>query len=84
MAVPAAIKRKIARLRSGQPPRFIDLFSGCGGISLGFTTAGFEPIASVELDPKAAESHGASQLHRRCGAGGRCGLPGHCRAFGHP
>lgn len=60
MAAPAAIRRKIARLRSGHPPRFIDLFSGCGGISLGFTTAGFEPIASVELDPKAAESHGAN------------------------
>ena len=63
MAVPTAIKRKIARLRSGQPPRFIDLFSGCGGISLGFTTAGFEPIASVELDPRAAESHGANFAH---------------------
>lgn len=63
MAAPAAIKRKIARLRSGQPPRFIDLFSGCGGISLGFTTAGFEPIASVELDPRAAESHGANFAH---------------------
>lgn len=63
MAVPAAIKRKIARLRSGQPPRFIDLFSGCGGISLGFLTAGFEPIASVELDQRAAESHGANFAH---------------------
>jgi len=63
MAVSAAIKRKIARLRSGQPPRFIDLFSGCGGISLGFTSAGFEPIASVELDPRAAESHGANFAH---------------------
>lgn len=60
MAVPTAIRRKIARLRSGQPPRFIDLFSGCGGISLGFATAGFEPVASVELDPRAAESHGAN------------------------
>jgi DNA (cytosine-5)-methyltransferase 1 len=63
MATSAAIKRKIARLRSGQPPRFIDLFSGCGGISLGFTTAGFEPIASVELDQRAAESHGANFAH---------------------
>jgi DNA (cytosine-5)-methyltransferase 1 len=60
MAAPAAIRRKIARLRSGQPPRFIDLFSGCGGISLGFVTAGYEPIVSVELDLRAAESHGAN------------------------
>ncbi|WP_298236591.1 DNA cytosine methyltransferase [uncultured Azohydromonas sp.] len=60
MAVQLAIRRKIARLKSGQPPRFMDLFSGCGGISLGFATAGFESVASVEFDDKAAESHGAN------------------------
>ncbi|MCK4134951.1 DNA cytosine methyltransferase [Ralstonia pseudosolanacearum] len=38
----------------------MDLFSGCGGISLGFATAGFEPVASVEFDQRAAESHGAN------------------------
>jgi DNA (cytosine-5)-methyltransferase 1 len=60
MAVSKAIQRKISRLRSGNPPRFMDLFSGCGGISLGFATAGFELVASVEMDPWAAESHGAN------------------------
>jgi DNA (cytosine-5)-methyltransferase 1 len=59
-AVPAAIKRKIARLKGRQPPRFMDLFAGCGGLTLGFTSAGFEPVASVEWDVWAADSHGAN------------------------
>lgn len=60
MAASIAIRRKIARLKAGSPPRFMDLFAGCGGISLGFATAGFEPVASVEFDKWAAESHGAN------------------------
>lgn len=57
-STPAAIIRKISRLRSGQSPRMMDLFSGCGGLTLGFQTAGFRPVASVEIDRWAAESHG--------------------------
>jgi DNA (cytosine-5)-methyltransferase 1 len=38
----------------------MDLFAGCGGISLGFLTAGFQPVASVEIDAHAAQSHGAN------------------------
>ena len=38
----------------------MDMFAGCGGISLGFLTAGFAPVASVENDPWAARSHGAN------------------------
>ncbi|HXH37142.1 MAG TPA: DNA cytosine methyltransferase [Thermoanaerobaculia bacterium] len=49
--------RKLRRLRSGAQPRVLDLFSGCGGISLGFHSAGFEIASSVELDPLAAASH---------------------------
>lgn len=60
MPTPAAIRRKLARLRSSNPPRFMDLFSGCGGITLGFTSAGFEIVGSVELDKWAADSHGAN------------------------
>lgn len=41
MAGAKALRRKIARLNAGNPPRFMDLFAGCGGISLGFATAGF-------------------------------------------
>ncbi len=33
--------------------RFLDLFAGAGGLSEGFTQAGFEPVAHVESDPAA-------------------------------
>lgn len=38
----------------------MDLFGGCGGISLGFATAGFRVIGSVEADGWAAASHAAN------------------------
>ncbi|WP_419204702.1 DNA cytosine methyltransferase [Bordetella trematum] len=52
------IFRKLARLREGARPRVLDLFAGCGGISLGFEAAGFEIGGAVEFDPEAARSHG--------------------------
>lgn len=52
------IRQKIQRLRAGGRPRVLDLFSGCGGISLGFQAAGFEIAAAVEHDRDAARSHG--------------------------
>jgi DNA (cytosine-5)-methyltransferase 1 len=52
------IRQKIARLQDGGKPRVLDLFAGCGGISLGFTAAGFSVSAAVEFDPEAAASHG--------------------------
>jgi DNA (cytosine-5)-methyltransferase 1 len=36
---------------------YIDLFSGAGGISLGFELAGFEGIAAVEIMPAAIETY---------------------------
>jgi DNA (cytosine-5)-methyltransferase 1 len=36
----------------------LDLFSGCGGLSLGFAAAGYALCAAVEADPEAARSHG--------------------------
>ena len=55
-----AIERKLARLRAGGKPRVLDLFAGCGGLSLGFRAAGFEIAAAVENDPNAARSHGTN------------------------
>lgn len=52
------IQAKLIRLRQGEAPRVLDLFSGCGGFSLGFTAAGFELAAAIELDVNAARSHG--------------------------
>nr|WP_050996193.1 DNA cytosine methyltransferase [Bradyrhizobium yuanmingense] len=48
---------KIARLANGGAPRVIDLFAGCGGLSLGFHSAGFELVGAVENDPLAAATH---------------------------
>ena len=62
-----AIKSKLSRLRRGGKPRTIDLFSGCGGLSLGFQSAGFRIVGAVESDSLAAESH-ALNFHAHCSA----------------
>ncbi len=56
--------RKLDRLRLGGSPRVLDLFAGCGGMSLGFVSAGFSLSGAVEHDPLAAESH-ALNFHRQ-------------------
>jgi len=38
-------------------PIAVDLFSGAGGLSLGFEQAGFDVVASVEIDPIHAAIH---------------------------
>jgi len=48
---------KLERLHRGASPRVLDLFSGCGGISLGFQSAGFTISGAVEIDSDAAKSH---------------------------
>lgn len=52
-----ALARKLHRIAAGNAPRLLDLFSGCGGISLGFRRSGFAVCAAMELDPLAARSH---------------------------
>lgn len=37
-------------------PKVIDLFSGCGGLALGFEKAGFEIAAGIELMPEACKT----------------------------
>ena len=54
------IQAKLSRLRTGAQPRVLDLFSGCGGLSLGFSAAGFKIAAAIENDPTAAASYGAN------------------------
>ena len=58
MTADAITRAKIERLRRGGAPRVLDLFAGCGGLSLGFKAAGFEIAAAVEFDKDAAASHG--------------------------
>ncbi len=45
-----------SRSRSARPVA-IDLFSGAGGMSLGFEQAGFDVVAAVEYDPVHAATH---------------------------
>ena len=47
----------MSRLHSGAVPRALEICSGCGGLSLGLKTAGFELSAHVEIDPEAARSY---------------------------
>lgn len=55
-------KKKLERVTRGGKVRYLDLFSGCGGLSLGFHSAGYEMIGTVESDPLAARSHAINFL----------------------
>lgn len=48
---------KLNRFNSKNNLRVLDLFSGCGGLSLGFHKAGYEIVGNLELDKEAALSH---------------------------
>jgi DNA (cytosine-5)-methyltransferase 1 len=41
--------------------KFVDLFAGCGGMSLGFEMAGFDSVAAVEIDERAAETYAVNR-----------------------
>lgn len=43
--------------RNANRPIAIDLFSGAGGLSLGFEQAGFDVVAAIEVDPIHAAVH---------------------------
>lgn len=44
-------------MRLSKRPIGVDLFSGAGGMSLGFEQAGFDVLASVEIDPVHCATH---------------------------
>lgn len=51
------IAQKVARLHHGGTLRVLDLFAGCGGMSLGFRQAGAEIVAGLEIEPGRARTH---------------------------
>lgn len=57
------IKEKIKRQLEGHPLRVLDLFSGCGGLSLGFQKEGYKIVAGIEIDKEASRSH-ALNFHK--------------------
>ncbi|MCY7335402.1 MAG: DNA cytosine methyltransferase [Chamaesiphon sp.] len=62
-----SIQKKLERLSKGQQPRVLDLFSGCGGMSLGFNLAGYKLIGGVENDSLAIQSY-ALNFHSHDGS----------------
>lgn len=60
--IPEPYQEKISRLGAGGCIRNLDLFSGCGGIALGFHAAGFKTIGSIELDLHASRTFAANLL----------------------
>lgn len=51
----APLTRKV--MNSADQPTYLDLFSGCGGLSLGFRKAGFKPLLAVDWDDAAVHSY---------------------------
>ena len=64
---PDPVGDKIRRLSQSEPPRVLDMFAGCGGLSLGLSAAGFRIEAAMEIDKLAARSH-ARNFYRHADA----------------
>ncbi len=59
------LDNKLSRLREGQPLRVVDLFSGCGGMSLGLHRAGYSLLGGVEINARAIQTH-AKNFFSQC------------------
>ena len=51
------LEEKLNRLRAGAPLRVLDLFSGCGGMSLGLRRAGYLILGGVEINQQAVTTY---------------------------
>jgi DNA (cytosine-5)-methyltransferase 1 len=56
-------KAKHERMLRGERPRVLDLFAGCGGMSLGFEQAGADVVAGLEVEAVRAKTH-ARNFHQ--------------------
>ncbi len=54
---PPTVSRKSSK---ASKPKLIDLFSGAGGLTVGFRASGFEPVYAVEIEPAAARTYEAN------------------------
>jgi DNA (cytosine-5)-methyltransferase 1 len=57
------VEEKLARMQQSEEVRVLDLFAGCGGLSLGFQTAGFRIVGGIEKNDYAASTY-AENIHR--------------------
>ncbi len=51
------LEEKLARLRAGKSLRVVDLFSGCGGMSLGLMRAQYSVLGGIEINAQAVNTY---------------------------